>query len=307
MRRCAFWDSIVPDSILDRLISGPLLLFDGAIGSRLIQMGLPSGSPPEAWVLQHPEKLAQVHQEYVAAGSEVIAACTFGANRLRLRRCHLEDQLHLINVRAVEIARQAAAGKCWVAADMGPTGEFFQPHGSLTPEEAQEIYAEQAEVLAQAGVDFFLLETHYDLREARINLAACRDAAPHIPVAALMTFNRTKSGFFTVMGDPAIASLHTLYDDGAFLVGSNCTQDAAGMLELSQAITSKLKLPLLFQPNAGSPQLTPEGIVYPQKPDEFAACMARMIPLGVRAVGGCCGTDAEYIRLIKERMPASGP
>lgn len=292
----------MPESIVQRITSGPPVLFDGAIGSRLIQMGLPAGTPPELWVLEKPESLLEVHRSYVAAGSEVISTCTFGANRLRLARAGLGNRIVEINRRAVEIARQAAGSGCWIVADMGPTGEFFQPHGKLTPDLAREVYLEQAGILAGCDIDLFLLETHYDVREARLNLAACREVAPHIPVAALMTFNKTKRGFFTVMGDAAAEALRALFDDGAFLVGSNCTQDAAGMLELAREITSQVNLPLLFQPNAGSPQITPDGVLYPQSAAEFARFVAEMIPLGVRAVGGCCGTDDQYIRQLKKLL-----
>jgi len=295
----------VPDSILTRIVSGPPVLFDGAIGSRLIQMGLPAGAPPEAWVLSHPEKVAAVHREYVEAGSEVIAACTFGGNRTRLERAGLADQFIKINTEAVMLARQAAGDRCWIAADMGPTGEFLQPHGPLTPEEAHRIFSEQAEVLSGIGIDLFLLETHYDLREARINLAACLKAAPQIPAAASMTFNRKKKGFFTVMGDEASECLRVMHEEGAFLVGSNCTLEAEGMFELAKELTAKIRIPLLFQPNAGAPQITPEGVVYPQDAATFARHMDEIAKLGARAVGGCCGTDGTYIQAMADLLRAN--
>ena len=300
MKRCEYWDRIVPDSILSRIASGPPILFDGAIGSRLIQMGLPAGTPPEAWVLSQPEKVAAIHREYVAAGSEVIASCTFGGNRKRLERAGLADRLIQINAEAVMLARQAAGGRCWIAADMGPTGEFIQPHGPLSEAEARRIYIEQAEILAQAGIDFFLLETHYDLREARLNLAACLDVAPGIPVAASMTFDRKNKGFFTVMGDEAVEALTILNEDGACVVGANCTLEAEGMLELAQSLLGKVEAPLLFQPNAGSPTITPGGIIYPQDASAFARYVGEIAQLGARAIGGCCGTDAGYIEKIKQ-------
>jgi 5-methyltetrahydrofolate--homocysteine methyltransferase len=292
--------------ILNRITSGLPLLFDGAIGSRLMQMGLEAGSPPEAWVLERPDQIEVVHREYVEAGSEVIATVTFGANRTRLKKCGLESQLAEINLRAVEIARATAGTEVFVAADLGPTGEFFQPLGNLTLDMAQEIYCEQAHSLAEAGVDFFLLETFYDLQEARICLAACKAVAPQIPVAASMTFKRTKRGFFTEMGNPAAESLRALHDGGAFLVGANCTLEAVGMVELARYLSQRIDFPLLYQPNAGSPQITPEGVVYPQQKEEFAECMAEIIRLGARAVGGCCGTEGSYIFEMKKRILETG-
>lgn len=288
------------EAFTDRLISGQPLLFDGALGSRLIHMGLPAGMPPEAWVLQYPEKLVEVHREYAQAGAEVLTTCTFGANRLRLTKASLTEQIVEINKRAVELVRQTAGDDVYIAGDMGPTGEFLQPHGSLTSETATEVFAEQAQVLAASDIDFFLLETHYSLPEALININACHQVAPKIPVAATLTFNRTKKGFFTVMGEEAASVLQALGEAGAVLVGANCTLEAEGMLELAKYLTSKLSLPLLFQPNAGSPQITSEGIVYPQSVSAFADYMEQMIPLGVRALGGCCGTDAAYIKALRK-------
>jgi 5-methyltetrahydrofolate--homocysteine methyltransferase len=302
---CDCWDKHVLDSIQRRIASGPPVLFDGAIGSRLIQIGLPAGTPPEAWVLSHPERIAAVHREYVEAGSEVIAACTFGGNRTRLERAGLADQCIKINTEAVMLARQAASGLCWIAADLGPMGEFLQPHGPLTPGEAHRIFLEQADILARAGMDFFLLETHYDLREARICLAACREAAPQIPIAVSMTFNRKKRGCFTVMGDEAAQSLRVLHEEGAFLVGSNCTLESEEMVELAKLLLGEVKAPLLFQPNAGAPQITSEGIHYPQDSATFAHHIGEIAKLGARAVGGCCGTDGTYIKAMADMLKAN--
>lgn len=289
----------MPDSILDRIGYGPPVLFDGALGARLIQMGLPAGLPPEVWVLEHSDRIVGLHREYATAGADVMTSCTFGANHLRLKKASLQDRMAEINRRAVELARQAAGTDLWVAGNLGPTGEFFQPHGSLTEPIAFDVFQEQAYLLTEAGVDFFLLETFYDLKEAMICLTACRQASPEIPIAVTMTFNRTPRGFFTVMGDPAVEALRTLADEGVFLVGSNCTLEAQGMLELACEMSSKLNFPLLFQANAGSPQITQDGIIYPQGPQEFAGYVAEMLSLKVRAVGGCCGTTAEHIAALR--------
>jgi methionine synthase I (cobalamin-dependent) len=267
-----------------------------------MQMGLPAGSPPEAWVLELPDQIEAVHREYVAAGSEVIATVTFGANRLRLKKCGLADHLDEINLKAVKIARRAAGTDVYVAADLGPTGEFFQPLGNLTPETAREVYCEQVRILAEAGVDFFLLETFYDLEEARVCLAACRSVAPQIPAAASLTFKQTKRGFFTEMGNPSVESLRILHDEGAFLVGANCTLEAIGMAELARYLSQRIDFPLLFQPNAGSPEVTSEGVLYPQQKEQFAQCMAEIVRWGARAVGGCCGTEESYIAEIKRQL-----
>ena len=288
------------DRVQKRFKTGSPMLFDGAIGSRLISMGLPAGRAPEAWVIEQPERIRKVHKEYASAGAEVITTCSFGANRLRLQKVGLEDQIAEINRRAVLLAREAAGDRSFIAGDMGPTGEFFQPHGELTEKLAESVFQEQAGILAEAGIDFFLLETHYDLREASICLSACKAVAPEIPVGVTLTFNSTPRGFFTVMGNPAAVALQDLANQGAFLVGSNCTLETEGMLKLASFLSSKIDAPLLFQPNAGSPQITKDCIVYPQGPDEFARFAEGAMKLGIRAIGGCCGSEAKHIVAMRK-------
>ncbi|MFH1862926.1 MAG: homocysteine S-methyltransferase family protein [bacterium] len=293
--------------ITNRIQVGPPLLFDGGLGSRLIQMGLPAGVAPEVWVLQHPQRIEQVHREYAEAGAEVITTCTFGANRLRLQKQGWQDQIAEINRQAVALVRQSIGEPTWIAGDLGPTGEFFAPLGTLTPAAASQIYREQAAFLAAAGIDFLLLETFYDLQEALICIHACQEVAPQLPVAATLTFDQKTRGFFTVMGNPLVTSLQELAEAGAFLVGANCTLEANGMLDLARVATAEIRTPLLVQANAGNPQITPEGVVYPQNPEEFCRCAAEMLDLGVRAIGGCCGTDERHIRALKELIQTRFP
>ncbi|TKJ38405.1 hypothetical protein CEE37_12865 [candidate division LCP-89 bacterium B3_LCP] len=287
------------EQIADRILHTPPLLFDGAIGSRLIGMGLPAGQAPEAWILSQADKIRQVHEEYTQAGANVITTCSFGGNRIRLKKGSLDRKCDAINRRAVEIAKEASQGKTYIAGGMGPTGEFFQPHGLLTEESADKTFIEQAGILADCSIDFFLLETHYDLKEALISLNACRKTAPSIPVAVTMTFNSTPNGFFTVMGDSAVEALKTLSDNGAFLVGSNCTLEAEGMVKLAKYLVTEIDTPLLIQPNAGTPEITPDGVVYPQKADEFAQSAQQILSSGVHAFGGCCGSDATHISALR--------
>ncbi len=290
-------------NIIQRIQSGKPLLIDGALGSLLIDRGLPAGQAPEAWVLERPEVLQEVHRQYRDAGADVITTCTFGGNRFRLQKASLDDRLVEINQRAVEIAREAVADdRAFIAGDMGPTGEFFQPVGSLTDETAREAFEEQAAALADAGIDIFLHETHYDLKEAVIALEACREVAPDVPAAVTLTFNNTPKGFFTVMGNPALESLLNIREKGALLVGSNCTLEAEGMLELASYLSENIETPLLFQANAGSPEITPDGVIYPQTPEEFAGFANDMLKLGIRAVGGCCGTTADHIRELRRTI-----
>jgi len=289
----------LPTPIIERVKKKPPLLFDGGFGSRLIDHGLPSGMAPEAWVMEKPDVIRQLHRDYVSAGSDVIVTCTFGGNRFRLKKAGLDEEIAEVNLKAVELALESASETTYVAADLGPTGEFFEPHGRLTEALAEEVYKEQVSILKSSGIDFFLLETFFDLKEALICLKSCREVAPDIPVGASMTFNQTPRGYFTVMGNAAEASLNELAEKGAFLVGANCTLEAEGMSQLATTLKNTIKAPLLFQANAGSPQITAEGVVYPQGPDEFATWSRKILDMGVAAIGGCCGSTPDHIRVLR--------
>lgn len=285
-------------SLGERLQSGTLLL-DGGLGSLLMSRGLPAGCPPERWVLENPDAVLQAHAAYALAGSDAIHACTFGANRLRLEPFGLAPHLEVLNREAVRLAR--AAGAPFVLGDLGPTGEYLPPVGKGDPVRWKMAFVEQARILADAGVDGFHLETFSDLREARLALEALAQVGAGLPILASMTFDKKKRGFFTVMGDPLLPSLQALSEAGAQGVGANCTlmsQDYGALAE--QALG--LGLPLVLQPNAGQPRVTPEGIHYDQDPAAFAADVLALAARGVRAIGGCCGTDPAFISLLRRGL-----
>jgi 5-methyltetrahydrofolate--homocysteine methyltransferase len=278
------------------------LLLDGGLGTQLIAAGLEAGQPPERWVLEHPERVLAVHRAYVAAGSELIHPCTFGANRLRLRPFGLEDRLVELNVRAVELARQAGAR--WVVGDVGPVGEYLPPVGHGDLETWRAAFEEQGALLAAQDIDGFHVETMSDLREARVALAALRAVAPELPVMVSMTFDRKRRGFFTVMGDRLVPSLRALLADGAAAVGANCSVTSPDMRALAQEALVGIEAPLVLQPNAGQPRVTSEGVVYDQDPVAFVQDVAAMAAAGVRVVGGCCGSDPDFIAGLRAALDA---
>ncbi|MCE7868874.1 methionine synthase I, cobalamin-binding domain-containing protein [bacterium CPR1] len=277
-------------SLVQHLRKGPCLLLDGAMGTMLMQRGLPSGTPPDLWNLERPDVVEQCHRAYALAGSQAVQSNTFGASPLRLAHFNLGPRCREINLRAVEIARRASAG--YVIGDVGPSGLFFPPLGQASPQALHSSFCEQAQALDEAGVDGFHVETMTDLREARIALAAIRSVSER-PVLVSLCFMRTRRGFYTPMGDAAEASLGQLASDGADAVGANCGLDSNQMRELGDS----LKLPgarLVFQANAGQPELQDGALHYAQSPQAYAEDMA---PLGHRlaALGGCCGTTPEFI------------
>lgn len=285
----------------ERLRRGPCLLLDGGFGTELIARGLEPGAPPDRWTLDHPDDVAAVHRDYVEAGSEAIHANTFGANRARLSRYGLADRIETINRTAVRLARESGAR--YVVADIGPTGGNLPPVGNADPEDWRRHYEEQGRILAAAGVDGFHVETMIDLREALAALEALRRVAPDHPVMVSLTFERKKRGFFTIMGDPLAPSLARLRDAGAAAVGANCSITSADMRDLALEALSSTDALLVFQPNAGRPERTTQGIRYAQDAEEFAEDLAALAsqPL-VAALGGCCGTDPRFIRSLRARM-----
>jgi methionine synthase I (cobalamin-dependent) len=289
---------------LERLRRGPCLLLDGGLGSELIARGLAPGDPPDRWTLERPDEVAAVHRAYVDAGSEAIHANTFGANAARLARYGLADRIAEINRAAARLAR--AAGASYVIADIGPTGEHLPPVGRGDPETWRRQFEEQGRILAQgAAVDAFHVETMTDLREALIALESLREVAPGRPVLVSLTFERKKRGFFTIMGDPLAASLARLRDAGAAAVGANCSITSRDMRDLAGEALSSVDAPLVFQPNAGTPERTADGVRYAQDPGEFAEDLAPLASHpGVAALGGCCGTDPRFIAALRARMSA---
>jgi len=288
---------------LERLRLGPCLLLDGGFGSMLIARGLPARDPPDRWTVDRPEEVLAVHRAYVEAGSEAIHANTFGANAARLSRHGLADRIAEINRTAVRLAR--SAGASYVVADVGPTGEHLPPVGRGDPREWRRQFLEQGRILAESGIDAFHVETMTDVREALLALEALREAAPATPVLVSLAFERKKRGFFTIMGDPAAPSLVRLHEAGAAAVGANCGITSRDMRDLATEALASTGVPLVFQPNAGSPERTADGIRYAQDPEAFADDLAPLL-LEPRVVGlgGCCGTDPRFIAALRARMSA---
>ena len=278
-----------------------VVLFDGGMGSMLIASGLTQRDVPESWVISKPEKIAEVHAGHLAAGAEVMTTATFGANRIKLQSAEAGRKVDpaKVNEKGVELARKAIehSGKNdrFIAGDIGPTGLFFPPVGQLRAEDARAAFKEQAQVLDRAGVDIFIIETMYDLREAAEALRAVREVSTR-PVVVELTFDRKPKGFFTMMGDTPERAADLLLKEGANVIGSNCTLQSGDMLELALEFRLATDALLIFQPNAGRPVMEHGLPVYKQRPREFAQDIVKIVAAGANAVGGCCGTTPEFIR-----------
>jgi 5-methyltetrahydrofolate--homocysteine methyltransferase len=276
-----------------------VLVLDGAMGTMLQERGLKPGQAPEELNLTMPEVVAGVHREYLAAGADIIVTNTFGGNRAKLSHYGLEGRLTEINAKGVEIALEAAGAGAYVAASLGPTGRFLEPVGDMSFDEAAAMFREQADAVITAGADIITLETFLDIKEIRAAIIAIREISPTIPVIAMLTFDDNGR---SVLGTPPEAAAITLEAAGANVVGSNCGLGVDGIYEVLQAMRKVTSLPLISQANAGLPVLIEGRTVFPGTPGEMTAYHDRMVELGVRVIGGCCGTTPAHIRAMAEAL-----
>ena len=280
------------------LLSRGRILLDGATGSNLMKAGMPKGVCTEAWVLEHPEPLRNLQRAYVEAGSQIIYAATFSANRYSLARYGREKDVRELNERLVELSQKAAGGKALVAGDMTTTGTALEPQGTMEYNLLFDIYAEQAEILASAGADLLVIETMLGVDETTVALEAARSVCD-LPVLCSMTVQADGSLYFGGFCTDAVQPLTEL---GASAVGINCSLGPEQLTAIVRNMKAEKGAPLLVKPNAGMPELTDTGeAVYPMGAEEFAEHMGTLIEAGADIIGGCCGTTPEFIRLLKEK------
>ncbi|MFZ3209605.1 MAG: homocysteine S-methyltransferase family protein, partial [Geobacteraceae bacterium] len=279
-----------------------VLVLDGAMGTMLQERGLRPGQSPEELNLTLPEVVSGVHREYLEAGADIIVTNTFGGSRSKLAHYGLEGRLYDINARGVEIARQVAGERAYVAASIGPTGRFVEPLGDADFDEMADIFREQARPLIEAGADLITLETFLDIKEARAAVIAIRELSADIPIIAMLTFDDNGR---SVLGTPPEAAAITLEAVGADILGSNCGLGIDGIYGILAAMRRVTALPLISQANAGLPVLRNGRTVFPGTPEEMTAYHDRMLELGVRIIGGCCGTTPAHIRAIRDALAGS--
>ncbi|MBN1426659.1 homocysteine S-methyltransferase family protein [Candidatus Fermentibacteria bacterium] len=266
------------------------------MGTELIARGLSPGGSPDMWNLKRPKEVRDVHASYAEAGAQVLTTNSFGSNAIRLKASGAHGLIDRLNRAAARLAREAS-GDCMVAGDIGPTGEILAPLGKLSLDETRAAFRAQARELAAAGVDLFIVETFFNLQEARCALEAVREVCS-LPVWVSLTFRRTARGFFTVYGDRPLPALTMLLEGGADKAGANCTLASADMADLATELVPDLGAHAFFQPNAGEPQVDGSRLVYRETPAHFAREMARIAALEPGAVGGCCGTTPDHIRAL---------
>ncbi|MDH5567561.1 MAG: betaine--homocysteine S-methyltransferase [Myxococcales bacterium] len=285
------------------------LIADGATGTNLMNMGLPAGQPPDLWNLEEPENVTRLHESFIEVGADIILTNTFGSNRCRLALDKAEARAREINEAGARIARAAAerAGRrVVVAGSMGPTGEMMEPYGTLSREAAEAAFDEQAQALADGGVDVLWIETIFAFPELAAAVAAAGRTG--LPVASTMTFDTAGR---TMMGDTpekAIAFVHTL-TPRPVAFGANCGAGPAMLIDTLRRLRagSDADDVLIAKGNCGVPQMVGGKIVY-SGTQEIMAHYARMArDLGARIVGGCCGTTPAHLRAIVEALDGYAP
>lgn len=277
--------------------NGPVIL-DGATGTNLQQAGMPVGVCPEQWIIEHPEVMIDLQRAYVEAGTQILLAPTFTANRIKLAEYGLADRMEEMNRRLVAITQEAAGGKALVAGDITMTGQQLYPMGDLPFEELVSVYREQMKILCAEGVDLFIVETMMSLQEARAAVIAAKETCD-LPIVVSMTYNEDGR---TLYGTDPVTAVVTLQSLGADAVGMNCSTGPKEILEPIRKTAAYAEVPVLAKPNAGLPELENGITVYKTTPEEFAEVGVKLVEKGVSLIGGCCGTTPAHIKALAERV-----
>ena len=301
---------------LSELFQTRSVLCDGAMGTMLYERGVFIHRCYDELNLSQPDLIRAIHEEYLQAGAEIIETNTFGGNRFRLQRHGLQDKVHEINVAGAKIARQAAdqirdkqATQAYVAGAVGPIGVQIEPLGKVAFEEARAAFAQQVRALAEGGVDLLVLETMTSLNEVHQAVLAAREAAPGLPILAMMTIDEEGN---TLDGSSPEAAAKKLTEWGADAVGCNCSAGPATILSAIERMRTATTLPLVAMPNAGMPRAVDGRNIYLCSPEYMASFVRKFAQAGVQYVGGCCGTTPSHIRAMRSALRAldarkSGP
>jgi 5-methyltetrahydrofolate--homocysteine methyltransferase len=289
------------------LLARKIVVLDGAMGTELQKMGMPGGVCPEQWCLDNPQNIRELYSSYQKAGAQIVYTCTFGANRFKLKQHDIKESSYQINNELASLAKLAVGKKTLVAGDIGPTGLFIEPFGTLTFEEAVDAFKEQARGLIDGGCDLIVIETMIDIQEARAALLAVKEIKDIFTIVS-MTYE--KDGH-TLNGTDPVTALITLQSLGANAVGCNCSTGPEKMVDFIAAMKPYATVPLVAKPNAGGPRLEGGETIFEMDAKPFASFGRNLAKAGANMLGGCCGTTPVHIRelaraiaVIKPKLPA---
>ncbi len=276
-----------------------VILLDGAMGTQLAERGAVMGAQS---TLSHPDQVLEIHKDYAQCGCHILITNTFAMNRIFIESHKVGVDVRKVNLAGARLAKQAAGQDQYILGDISSTGKLLEPYGDLKESAAYEAFAEQAALLAEGGVDGFIIETMIDLREALCALRACKEVSS-LPVIVTMAFSSPQKEGRTIMGDAARECATALAESGAQAVGANCGDiDPFQMAEIVSTMRSATKLPVLAKPNAGRPRLVDKRTVFDMSPGEFAKGIRECIRAGATMVGGCCGTSPDHISALADTI-----
>jgi len=283
-------------TLKDRLALGDILISDGAMGTLLQASGLKPGECPEWWCISHPDVVKGIHEAYLAAGSDMVETNSFGGTCYKLKPYGLADKVRELNLAAVALAKQATAGKGYVAASVGPTGQIVQDEGGdVAPQDLYKAFKEQVVALAEGGADALCIETMGSLLEAVQAIKAGKECTK-LPVICTFTFQVGTRGFRTMMGVTPERAAREAVAAGADIVGANCGSGIAHMIEITRQMrAAQPHTPILINANAGMPVLQGEKTIFKDTPEFMASQVDALIKAGAQIIGGCCGTTPEHI------------
>jgi len=288
------------NKLLEKLQKQKPLIFDGAMGTILMELGY-GNKVAELLNIENPQVIQKIHEDYVAAGADIIETNTFNGSYLKLKEHGLGDIFEKSNTAAVMIAKQAAGDKALVAGSMGPSGKLIEPTGDVLFDDIYDSYTRQARVLNDAGVDLFMIETISDIQEMKAGLLAVKDICDK-PVICSMTYNDDGK---TLTGTDMYTAAVTLSQLGADVISVNCSMGPEGVLELFKRYADKLSelnIPLMVMPNAGLPVIKDNQAIYTMTDEQFANIMDQFRDYGVNIYGGCCGTKPFHIKAVARKL-----
>lgn len=285
--------------IEDKIKNDKTILLDGAMGTQLAEAGCQMGGEN---CLSNPETVQDIHRKYLNCGSELIITNTLTMNRIYIETHNLGIDVREVNLAGASLAGEVTGEGQFVLGDISSTGRMLKPNGDLSEQDAYHSFREQAEILAEGGVDGLIVETMFDLDEALCALKACKDAAD-LPVITSLTFNTAENGGRTIMGNTAEECAGALEANGASIVGTNCGNlDLEQTREIVAMMRPATSLPIMAKPNAGKPRLVDKETVFDTLPVEFARGIKGCLEAGASLVGGCCGTSPAHIEAVADML-----
>ncbi|MHA2174745.1 MAG: homocysteine S-methyltransferase family protein [Candidatus Hodarchaeales archaeon] len=276
-----------------------IILFDGAMGTQIIKRGLKVGVLPDLLNLEDPEMIKEILRSYYEAGADMVQTCTFSSNNINLEKYQLSERLVDINRSALSNIIAVKGDKRLVVGDIGPSGEFRPPVGNATGDKWFDSFLPQVRVLEQ-GIDLWHIETMSDLMEIEAGIDVIQTIS-NKPIIASLTYRSTRTrGFNTIMGDSLEKCVRTLENKNVSVIGANCTLGSNEIIALAKDMIEITDFPVSIKPNAGQPRLEGGMTTYDQTSEEFVKDIEEIIDLGVKIVGGCCGTTPLHIQKIRE-------